>query len=349
MNKPILVFHVGYIPDMNNGADDLYGSEETILRLCDLISSYYDIFIFGECQHDVMVNNIQYYNSREFIEFQRNNDIDVLILFRYIYPSFEIELKARKILLWITDVYPLGYYMSRTISNESKYAISNLGNKIDYFITVSQWHKDLIKKTYNLNDDRVKIINLAINVEYFKEVERIKNRFIWTSNGYRGLNYLLDHFEAIRSILTDAELYVYRDINSFSNEMLNKMKTIPYIHYGGKLDNDELIIEFQKSDYWYYPTNFEETYCISAVEAQMAGCICITSDLAALKETVADRGILIQDDVMSYQYKHRALTEIYKFNQNEEYKDHFRKRGMEWAKKQTWKNRADILLELLKK
>jgi hypothetical protein len=49
---------------------------------------------------------------------------------------------------------------------------------------------------------------------------------------------------------------------------------------------------YAEADYWLYPTGFTETYCITAVEAQYYRCVCVTTGLASLADTVADRGVL---------------------------------------------------------
>jgi glycosyltransferase involved in cell wall biosynthesis len=45
-----------------------------------------------------------------------------------------------------------------------------------------------------------------------------------------------------------------------------------------------------------YPTYFSETYCITAIEAQLAGLFPVTNNLAALQETVKN-GRIISGDV----------------------------------------------------
>ena len=55
--------------------------------------------------------------------------------------------------------------------------------------------------------------------------------------------------------------------------------------------------ELLKSDVWLYPTDFSETYCIAALEAQAAGLLCASTGLAALTEIIGDRGIVVGDDI----------------------------------------------------
>ena len=74
----------------------------------------------------------------------------------------------------------------------------------------------------------------------------------------------------------------------------------------GRIDNDKITEQLMMSDFWYYPTAFKETYCISALESLASGCICITSDLGGLKDTIGDRGILIKEPIHSEEYFNKA-------------------------------------------
>ena len=47
-----------------------------------------------------------------------------------------------------------------------------------------------------------------------------------------------------------------------------------------------------KSDIFFYPTDFKETYCITVLEAMCSKCLVVTVKLAALTEIVEGKGIL---------------------------------------------------------
>ncbi len=113
-------------------------------------------------------------------------------------------------------------------------------------------------------------------------------------------------------------------------------KHYEYIKFYGKVSNERIIEEFCKSDIWFYPTYFTETYCISSLEAQMSGCVCITSDIGALQTTVGDRGILLSDSIVN---NHKnCVSAVVDLMQDDELKTELRNKGREWAKKQDWSN-----------
>ena len=117
----------------------------------------------------------------------------------------------------------------------------------------------------------------------------------------------------------------------------------------GKLEHEKIMDEFESSEYWFYPTNFNESYCMSAVEAQMSKCVCIATNIGALSEIVGDRGILINEVIGSNEYKKKAITEILNLVNNQELKEKYQEMGYEWAKNQTWNNRVKQWYKLFEK
>lgn len=51
------------------------------------------------------------------------------------------------------------------------------------------------------------------------------------------------------------------------------------------VDHVRIALEFQRAAAWTYPAAFTETYCTNAIKARAAGCVPVTSALAALNES----------------------------------------------------------------
>jgi glycosyltransferase involved in cell wall biosynthesis len=60
----------------------------------------------------------------------------------------------------------------------------------------------------------------------------------------------------------------------------------PGVFEHGRLPQTEIIKEYGKASIWAYPTEFTEISCITAMKAQAMGAIPITTNVAALDETV---------------------------------------------------------------
>lgn len=350
--RPILVFHIGYTPDINNEqVIEKYGSEITLVKLAEQFSKKYRVFIFGSnLVHEIVKNDVEYLNSKRFREFQQNNNIDIVIFSRYIYNIIDYEIKSRKTFIWVHDTHILPYYQSVEFPNYGRGFLKNILHKIDGIITLTDWHKKYFLEYYNIDPKKVFVISSAIDIKMFNNnIKKQKNKFIWTSHGLRGLDKLVEYFHEIRVKIPDAELYVYRGEDTVSNEIIEEMNKYNYIHYGGKLRHDKLIEEFETSEIWFYPTHFVETYCMSAVEAQMAKCVCVATDIAALNEIIDNRGVLINEELYSEEYKQKCIDEIVNILTNDEIKIKYQNAGHEWAINQTWENRAKQWYELFDK
>ena len=120
----------------------------------------------------------------------------------------------------------------------------------------------------------------------------------------RGLECLLEMWPEVRKQVPDAQLSVYYGWNSFDkvaqgNNELGKWKysMIRKLHdlkdqgvtEHGRVDHETLAKKMKEIKVWAYPTEFTEINCITALKAQEAGCIPVTTDCYALEETVVDK------------------------------------------------------------
>ena len=60
------------------------------------------------------------------------------------------------------------------------------------------------------------------------------------------------------------------------------------VNYKGYCRHDELMAKLKNYDVSVHPSTFEETFCISAMEALAAGCMLITTNLGAIPETCGE-------------------------------------------------------------
>jgi len=96
-----------------------------------------------------------------------------------------------------------------------------------------------------------------------------------------------------------------------------------------------------KAEYWCYVTDYEETYCITALEMQYAKVLPIVTKVAALTETV-NSGILLERSETNWDDVIQILGTL-----GEELKTKSIEAAFQWAKKQTWEVRSYELKKLL--
>lgn len=114
---------------------------------------------------------------------------------------------------------------------------------------------------------------------------------------YRGLECLLDMWLKIREAVPDATLDVYYGWESwvglegedeFYHTMEAKFDKLKNdgVTVHGRVSHEELAKAMKEIQVWAYPTQFTEIHCITALKAQEAECYPVTTNVAALKETV---------------------------------------------------------------
>jgi glycosyltransferase involved in cell wall biosynthesis len=131
--------------------------------------------------------------------------------------------------------------------------------------------------------------------------------------------------------------------------MHKTMQETKGVHFHGKVPYQEVIDAFMKADVWLYPNIYLETFCTSALEAQAANCLCVTRNFGSLGEVVGDRGIVIDGDPHSAEFKEQALGSLLQILSCPEAKKALQERAHHWALSQTWQTRALEWIEMFSK
>jgi glycosyltransferase involved in cell wall biosynthesis len=125
---------------------------------------------------------------------------------------------------------------------------------------------------------------------------------------YRGLEVLMDMWPYIRKQVPDASLEVAYGWQSWvaiegKNELYHRINAkFALLKPQGltvhdRLSHEDLAKLMRRTQVWAYPTQFNEINCITALKAQEAGMIPVTTDEAALKENVRSGKVLHLPDI----------------------------------------------------
>ena len=164
-------------------------------------------------------------------------------------------------------------------------------NGIDKFVYVSEWQRQKYHNEFNLPYDKsIVLLNAIDPIPYVKKTKG-KLKLIYTSTPWRGLEILLESFKLLNR--KDIELDVYSSTviygsNFMPNQydwLFNKCRGTPGVNYKGYALNKGIRRALQSAHILAYPSIFEETSCLAAIEAGAAGCQIVTTNLGALPET----------------------------------------------------------------
>ena len=167
-------------------------------------------------------------------------------------------------------------------------------DKIDKFIFVSHWQAEKFRQLFNIPGYKTHVFkNASLEIKPRQQGKRKKVKLCYTSTPWRGLEVLLKAWEILKP--ENAELHVFSSCKIYGKEfgesdsqydyLYNKCEELPGVVYRGSIANEKLRQELPEFDILAYPNTFEETSCISVIEALSAGLRVVTSALGALPET----------------------------------------------------------------
>jgi SAM-dependent methyltransferase/glycosyltransferase involved in cell wall biosynthesis len=269
------------------------GSEEMIVELSAAMArDYQPVEVFGPVA-DPEVKDQVYFWPKEQLSSLRNSPDRVIVAVREpgIGPGIQALAPDSKRFLWLQD----------TIYPELNPQSASFFNRI---IATTHWHKNHLCTSYSLDLQQVKVIPNFLMADHFTEtnIQRQPYHFVYASSPDRGLLTLLELWPRILERWPEASLdifYGWRGIETLGCHPQNA-KAVATLHHfcsekmqqkgiceRGMVNARTLARELQRASIWAYPTAFEEAFCITAIKARAAGCIPVTSRLAALTETAA--------------------------------------------------------------
>lgn len=194
--------------------------------------------------------------------------------------------------------YPMIYWNQSSYDQSSVQILKdfNFVKKLEKIIFVSDWQAEMFRKIFNIPTIKTEVIkNACIGVpDRIITTPKDKIKICYTSTPWRGLDVLLRAWELNKPencelhIFSSTKIYgkEYADKEDFKfNILYKKAENLPDVVYRGVVKNEDLRKELVEFDILAYPSTFEETSCISVIDALSAGLRVVTSNIGALPET----------------------------------------------------------------
>lgn len=315
----------------------LGGTEQCCIFLSKYLKNFgWNVVVGGMVVEDT-IDGIQWL-SNQTIHDTMFNKFDVIIGVSYIHFLKEFERYNCKKIFWAHNTNYFPWWKGEEIPNHKELLNSPNLNKI---VCLTNWHKNQWASKYNLSLDKIEVIGNGIEVDRFsKKIKKQLGKIIWSSAPERGLGELLNNWKNIKSAIPHAELHVFTP--SYSLEQFNKIKLeLKDVYFRGNVSPEKLHEEMLSSEYWIYLTSYEETYCITAIEMQLAEVFPITTNVAALGETVFN-GLIVEDSKDKWK---EALSNIK--NINKKLKNKIIKDNIKLSKETTWLLRSLMWKKLI--
>jgi glycosyltransferase involved in cell wall biosynthesis len=253
------------------------GSELALLTMCEeWTKAGHKVVLYN----NPVEPNASPFEQRAVASFNPNDERDVIIVFRFASPSGAGAKGLR--VWWCTDP-----------PEDAKYAGS-----MHKIVCISPYQYELYKNAYNTNN--IVMIDLPVRVsEYEQQIEKVKNRVIFSSVPARGSEVLMRMWSAICDAIPDASLMITSDYRLWGSapsdgNFITAWKSKRNYEYAGAVSRKRLIEEQLKAQIHLYPSIYPELFCVSVAESEVAGVYPITTAEGALETT--NMGEVIHED-----------------------------------------------------
>lgn len=185
-------------------------------------------------------------------------------------------------------------------------------------LALSPFHKGFLKHLFAIPDEKIIVTRNGIDPTRWDGIAKNQKdpyKVVYTSSPDRGLDRTIQVMDLVIKQIPQATLDVYYGFDNMvkigkQSEVDMFMKLIaerPWITLRGNVEQRELIRQLCKASVWLYPTNFNETFCISALEAVFSGVWPVVRAYGALPDTlrglpgtILDRDCITEEDIQAY-------------------------------------------------
>jgi len=227
----------------------------------------------------------------------------------------------------------------------------------DWYVFNSHWNYEKFRYFFDIPTERSVVIKNGTNNfpkrKVYKKGEPIK--ILHHNTPWRGLNVMLRAMQEIKNPNITLDVYsstqVYGDAFKQHNDeqfkpLYEQAQQLPNVNYIGYKPNEYILEHMTDYDLYVYPSIFEETSCVSALEALAAGVHVITNNFGALYETCAEWPVYVTYNTnyeamardtaaaieVAASYLHEDFIQDHLEEQQKFYKRFYnwQKKGMEW-------------------
>lgn len=169
----------------------------------------------------------------------------------------------------------------------------------DYIVCPSNWLKDQFIKYHKIPESKLIVIPNGVS-DKFSYSKNKRKQLIHTSIPYKGCELLPKIFPIVRAAHPDCELYVFSSMGLYGenqndpyDELYSELIRQPNVHWSPAVDSDLLVEYYKSSALFVHPNIWEETACVSLLEAQRSGCYPIITDIGAIPETSGEIATIV--------------------------------------------------------
>lgn len=261
----------------------------------------------------------------------------------YLFAPLHVQGQCERVVLYLHDLGPTGNLLP-------------LDAKLTHVFCLTPWHQQLFQRNFPAHASRTHALGYGIDSTLWTPGKKVKHSFIYSSFPDRGLVHLLRMWPRIRQVLPDATLQVYcnlqhehvRRVNGPMMALIDQLLEEPgwcdgvVVH--GWVSKPTLAAAFATAEYWLYPNVFDETFCLTALEAVSSGVIGIAPPKAALQHMPL---YFVHGDASTQEWQTSALNAVIRLVQHDEQRERLVQQGLRFARERSWQRQTEELEKML--
>lgn len=271
----------------------LGGSETSVLLLAKgLAELNHSVVLLTSTTIDIpqRIDNLILHNINSWKDVYDQSQI--VIFNRSIIPEIVLSNDGKSKYYYSHDAYDQTHIVS-TISHREIY------NRLAKILCVSEWQKQTFVKYLGIPENKLRVIGNSIDpFLYMGYTERNKNKLIFASIPYKGINVLADLFNdiCIKSHKKDLELHVYSSMSlygadsdkeyEFDFDRLDKTSGV-FLHK--PISMRDMAYQLSTSSLYIHPSTYHETFGMMFTMSQAAGCLPVTVNNGAASEIINNK------------------------------------------------------------
>jgi len=303
------------------------GTETAVVYTCEALAALgHEVVVFCNTPDEATWHGVEYRRAHGFRVQAQAEVFDIFGVVRHLI-AFTFPVKARATFYWCHDnlEQPFTHGALRVFENTDNpeslvYSLSlgDFSSVVDRVLAVSHWQAGVLSKYFSLSDEKVSVIGNGLQPNLFSPELQLKNRkpiLLYSLPPDRGMGSLLEVFPRIRSIVPEAELHLYSQTSLYGEsdeydqdrfcDLLEIARTMEGVRLLRPIPQRELAQKMSEAMLYVYPAHVNETFCISLLEAQAAGTVPISTEIAAISERIENTvdGFLLKGNPWESHYQ----------------------------------------------
>ncbi len=273
--------------------EPLGGTQSAICYfLEEMASRGHEAYLFNGIEESKVIRGVTHMNSNKLFHYVKLNNIQLDIIIVSCIPTdlfnLKLQLNEPKTMFGLWTGHDIDQNASKLFN------VAKLVDFIDLFIFVSDWQRQRFIDKFSIPYKKSLILRNGIGKTFEKYLNmptnKIKNSMTYCSIPWRGLELLIPIFKKVKEHQSDASLKIFSGMNIYKLQeqpgLFDEFQKMDSVNCSYGVSQTNLADELYKIDYLSYPNTFQETSCITAIQAMACGCLVLTSNLGALKETM---------------------------------------------------------------